>query len=223
MDRPKIRYALSRFVERISFAVVGPMGSGKTTFIKKASTVFDAITIKNYLPGIGEYDSTLAYDHGIVYLKKAGENYTYTTLEEVEKTVLNGGHRALLRVDLWGSAGQLHMRFARKTIIYPKAKALIVFVDLSRPETLPDAKQLLKEALEEIIPVRRGTAPIILIQNKDDKRKVSYTYYPDKLGITTTKNIVCTAKNPQCPKKALLDIVKHYKHYHQNQTKNKLL
>lgn len=182
-------FRVAKFSRKLRFGVVGPYGSGKTTFIKAVSETCMTISrLMNF--GDLSYDSTLCFDHGIRYFDL---NLKPIDLSEAKRIVLEGNPRHVLRVDLWGCAGQLRFRPIREALIYRKCDGIFFVVDLSRPNTIDDAQQLYVEVLK-FIPEVHKSVPFILVQNKDDKRLMSYRVYPRELMLPeNTPNYIISA------------------------------
>ena len=160
-DRSLIWYS-----NRVKIGVIGALASGKTTFIKSISEKFHSISIKKYVEGIGYYDSTLAYDHGVCYAVKRNSE-TYERVSESEARRLMNEGEDIYRVEMWGSAGQLHLAGVRKTLIYPRVDGVLLFFDASREGAVDLSLKIYREA-KESIPLLGSSKPVIVVFNKID-------------------------------------------------------
>lgn len=177
--REDFDYKVYMFVERIRIGVSGPFGSGKTSFIRKVSDSFDSIS-RPYKHGGLEYNSTLAYDHGIRYLRTG--HLTPIGLDEARTIVEADEYDGIVRIDLWACAGQPRFSSLRRMIIYPKIDAFIFVVDLSRPKTIMDAAFLLEES-RDAIPSLFRSIPFALVLNKRDIAVLDEVFFTRRLSL----------------------------------------
>ncbi|GEM_PF-3277734 len=160
------RYKLAWLTKKVRIGVIGAYASGKTSFIKALSEVFDTIATKRYVDRIGVYNSTLAYDYGVLYAVRDTGRILKVRDEEAVRRI-EEGHPHVYRVELWGAAGQRHLYAARQAIVYPKIDGVILFFDPSREDSLELSIFLYREAKENIAGLGE-TKPIVVVFNKLD-------------------------------------------------------
>ena len=160
------RYKLAWYTRKVRIGVIGAYAAGKTSFIRALSEVFDSITTKRYARNVGVYESTLAYDYGVLYAARSGDSVRRVSSGEAAK-LIEEGRGEVYRVELWGAAVQRHLMAARQAIIYPRVDGVILFFDPSREDSFELSLILYREAKDNI-PGLGSTKPIIVVFNKMD-------------------------------------------------------
>ncbi len=160
------RYRLAWYTRKVRVGVIGAYAAGKTSFIRALSEVFDSIATRRYVSGVGVYESTLAYDYGVLYAVRSGDGLRRVSSGEAA-SLIEEGHDGVYRVELWGAAGQGHLAAARQAIIYPRVDGVILFFDPSRKESFELSLSLYREA-KDSIPGLGVTKPIVVVFNKID-------------------------------------------------------
>ncbi len=159
-------YKLAWYSRKVRIGIIGAYASGKTSFIKRVSEIFDSITTKRYVKDVGLYESTLAYDYGLLYALRSANSLEKVSSEEALEAIENGSGE-VYRVELWGAAGQKHLFAARQAIIYPKIDGVILFFDPSRENSFELSLLLYREAKDNV-PGLGEVKPVIVVFNKLD-------------------------------------------------------